>query len=162
MPRARAIGPLIPREFFLTSGRGTSPTSPMNAFDRALMEAGIAQCNLVPVTSIIPPRCRERRWKKLDIGTITPVIMAKAVGGPGETIGAGLAWAWEKEGRIGLVAEVYGHYDRKALLTALDARLKEMAEARNIEIGEINRRFEVMKVPQGVYGCVLAALVFIL
>ena len=161
MARARA-GPMVPREFFLTSGRGTSPTSPMNAFDKALMEAGIAQCNLLPVSSIIPPKCRERRWKRLSPGTITPVIMAKAIGHSGETIGAGLAWAWDKEGRMGLVAEVYGHYDRKALLTALDARLKEMAEARNIEMGEVNHRFEVMKVPQGVYGCVLAALVFIL
>lgn len=162
MRRARAIGPLIPREFFLTSGRGTSPISPMNAFDRALMEAGIAHCNLMPVTSIIPPGCRERRWKKLDVGAITPVIMAKAIGTSGETIGAGLAWAWEKEGRIGLVAEVYGHYDRKALVTCLEDRIREMAEARGIEIAGINRRFEVMKVPKGVFGCVLVALVFVL
>jgi len=162
MRRARAIGPIVPREFFLTSGRGVSTVSPMNAFDRALMEAGIAQCNLLPVSSIIPPGCRERRWKKLDPGTITPVILAKAEGSSGETIGAGLAWAWEKEGRLGLVAEVYGHYDRKALTMCLEARVKEMAEARGVEIGEINMRFEVMKVPQGAFGCVLVALVFVL
>mgnify|MGYP003881225047 CR=1 FL=1 len=154
-------GPFIPREFFLTSGRGLSTVSPMNAFDKALIEAGIAQCNLFLVTSIIPPKCRERRWKKIDAGAIVPVIMAKAIGGPGETIGAGLAWAWEKGGQMGLVAEVYGHYDRKALITALDARVKEMAEARNFEIVDINRRFEVMKVPPGNYGCVVVAMVFI-
>ncbi len=161
MRRARATA-LVPREFFLTSGRGISPTSPMNAFDKALMEAGIANCNLLLVSSIIPPKCRERRWKKLDAGAITPVVMAKAIGGPGETIGAGLAWAWEEEGRMGLVAEVEGHYDRRALITALDARIKEMAEARNFKIKDVKRRFEVMKVPQGVFGCVVVALVFVL
>ncbi len=153
---------LVPREFFLTSGRGTSPVSPMNAFDKALMEAGIAHCNLLPVSSIIPPRCRERRWKKLDAGAIAPVVMAKAIGLPGETIGAGLAWAWEEEGRMGLVAEAEGHYDRRGLLMALDARIKEMASARNFKLKEIKRRFEVMKVPQGVFGCVVVALVFVL
>jgi len=161
MRRAR-LGPLLPREFFLTSGRGISPTSPMNAFDNALREAGIADCNLLPVSSIIPSKCRERRWKKLEAGTITPVIMAKAIGKSGETIGAGLAWGWEKEHRLGLVAEVYGHYDRRALQLALDARIKEMADARQIKLMGVRKRLEVMKVPQGMYGCVLAALVFIL
>lgn len=161
MRRAR-LGPLLPREYFLTSGRGTSSVSPMNAFDRALMEAGIANCNLLPVSSIIPPNCKERRWKRLEVGAITPVIMARAIGKSGETIGAGLAWGWEKERRIGLVAEVYGHYDRKALQLALDARIKEMAEARGIELEDVKKRLEVMKVPQGMYGCVLTALVFVL
>ena len=162
MARARKLGPLVPREFFLTSGRGTSSISPMNAFDKALLEAGIAQCNLVPVSSIIPPNCKERRWKRIGPGAITPVIMAKAVGEPGETIGTGLAWAWEKEGRFGVVAEVYGHYDRKALRSALEARVREMGAIRGIELGEPSYRLEVMKVPQGVYGCVLVALVFVL
>jgi len=134
----------------------------MNAFDKALLEAGIAQCNLVPVSSIIPPNCKERRWKRIGPGAITPVIMAKAVGEPGETIGAGLAWAWEREGRFGVVAEVYGHYDRKALRSALEARVREMGAIRGIELGEPSYRLEVMKVPQGVYGCVLVALVFVL
>jgi len=60
------------------------------------------------------------------------------------------------------VAEVEGHYDRRALITALDARIKEMAEARNFKIKDVKRRFEVMKVPQGVFGCVVVALVFVL
>ncbi|RLI37563.1 pyruvoyl-dependent arginine decarboxylase [Candidatus Bathyarchaeota archaeon] len=160
--RRTRLGPLLPREYFLTSGRGTSSVSPMNAFDNALMAAGIANCNLLPVSSIIPSKCRERRWKRLEVGTIAPVIMAKAIGRSGETIGAGLAWGWEKEHRIGLVAEVYGHYDRKALQLALDTRIKEMADARHIELADVKRRIEVMKVPQGMYGCVLVALVFIL
>ena len=134
----------------------------MNAFDKALLEAGIAQCNLMLVSSVIPPNCKERRWKRIGPGTITPAIMAKAVGGPGETIGAGLAWAWEKEGRFGLVAEASGHYDRKALTMALESRIKEMGAVRGVELGEPSYRFEVMKVPQGVYGCVLVALVFML
>ncbi|RLI07117.1 pyruvoyl-dependent arginine decarboxylase [Candidatus Bathyarchaeota archaeon] len=162
MRRTRATGLLMPREFFLTSGKGVSTVSTMNAFDRALVEAGIAQCNLLPVSSIIPAGCRMRRWRKLRPGAIIPVIMAMATGSPGETIGAGLAWAWEREGNFGLVAEAHGHYDRRFLTACLEARLREMAEARGVELGDINTRFEVMKVPQGKFGCVLVALVFLL
>ena len=153
---------LIPREFFLTSGRGTSPISPENAYDMALREAGIDRYNLLPVSSVIPPKCRERRWKKLNVGALAPVVMAKALGNPGETIGAGLAWGWEEEGQMGLVIGVQGHYDRRALNMALEARIRGMAEARGLKIEKVKKRFEVMKVPEGKFGCVLVALVFVL
>ena len=153
---------LIPREFFVTSGRGVSKVSKLNAYDAALISAGIAQCNLFFVSSVIPPKCKERRWKKLQAGTIAPTIMAKACGDSGETIGAGLIWAWEKNHLYGIVAEVAGHMDRKALREALNRRIEEMADARKIELGEIDHRIEVLKVPAGSYGCVLVALVFML
>jgi len=45
---------MIPKEFFVTSAKATSPVSELNAFDLALKNAGIAQCNIVPVSSILP------------------------------------------------------------------------------------------------------------
>lgn len=153
---------LIPREFFITSGRGISKISKLNAYDVALMEAGIAQCNIFTVSSIIPPKCKERRWKKLQAGSIAPAVLAKICGDGGETIGAGLAWAWEKNHMYGLVAEVSGHMDRKALTEMLMSRIREMADSRGIEIGPISHRLEVLKVPANSYGCVLVAMVFML
>ena len=44
----------LPKYFFVTGGTALSPVSTLNAFDEALMKAGIAQCNLVPVSSILP------------------------------------------------------------------------------------------------------------
>jgi arginine decarboxylase len=151
---------MIPKEFFITSGKAISPVSELNAFDLALKNAGVAQCNLVAVSSILPPKCKERKWRKLPPGAITFAVMARMNGEEGTTIGAGIAWAWEANGKYGMVAEAHGYMDRKAVKETLEWKIKEMAKIRNVEIGKIRYRIEVLKVPMDHYGCVIAALVY--
>jgi arginine decarboxylase len=151
---------MIPKEFFVTSGKATSPVSELNAFDLALRKAGIAQCNLVPVSSILPPGCKQRRTRKTSAGAITYVVIARMDGEEGTMIGAGIAWAWEKNKKYGLVAEAHGHMDSKVLIETLEWKIKEMAKIREIEIGKINYRTEVLRVPIDNYGCVMASLVY--
>jgi len=151
---------MIPKEFFVTSGKATSPVSELNAFDLALKNAGIAHCNLVPVSSILPPECKERKWRKLPAGSIVHAVVARMDGGEGATIGAGIAWAWEKSGEYGIVAEAHGSMDRKALKETLVWRIKEMAEIRGIKIGAVKFRIEVLRVPMDHYGCVISTLVY--
>ena len=38
---------MIPKEFFVASAKAVSPVSQLNAFDLALKNAGISQCNIV-------------------------------------------------------------------------------------------------------------------
>jgi arginine decarboxylase len=151
---------MIPKEFFVTSGKALSSVSKLNAFDQALEKAGIGQCNLVPVSSILPPKCKERKWKKMPVGSITHVVIARIDGDEKTTIGAGIAWAWGKNKEYGLVAEAYGQMSHKALKENLEVKIKEMAKVRNIELSEINYRIEVLKIPAGKYGCAVAALVY--
>jgi arginine decarboxylase len=138
-----------------------SPVSELNAFDLALKKAGIAQCNLVSVSSILPSNCMEKKRKKLSPGSITFAVMARMDGNEGTLIGAGIAWAWEKDKKYGLVAEAHGHMDQKALKEILEWKIREMAKIRETEISEINNRFEILKAPMDNYGCVVAALVYI-
>jgi arginine decarboxylase len=84
---------MIPKELFVTSGKATSPVSELNAFDLALKNAGMAQCNLVSVGCILPLGCRERKRKKITAGCITHAVIARMDGDEGTTIGAGIAWA---------------------------------------------------------------------
>jgi len=151
---------MIPKEFFITSGKAVSPVSELNAFDLALKKAGIAQCNLVPVSSILPPNCKQRRWKKIPAGNVTFAVIARMDGDEGTTIGAGISWAWEKNGEYGLVAEAHGYMDMKGLKEILKWKIEEMAKVRGVEITEPRYRLEVLRVPIDHYGCVLAALVF--
>ena len=153
---------MIPREFFVTSGKALSPISQLNAFDNALKNAGIAQCNLVQVSSILPPGCREGKLREVPAGSIIHAVMAKMDGTEGMTIGAGIAWAWEKDGKYGLVAEAHGEMDEDALRATLEGKMREMAKTRGIEIGEVSYRTEVLTVPLGSYGCVIAALIYLL
>ena len=151
---------MIPKEFFIVSGKATSPVSELNAFDLALKKAGVAQCNIVSVSSILPPKCKERKWRKLPPGVITHAVMARMDGDEGTTIGAGIAWAWEKNKKYGIVAEAHGYMDMKALKETLEWKIREMAKIRGIEIDQIDYRVEVLRVPMDNYGCVLAALVY--
>ncbi|UCE29678.1 MAG: pyruvoyl-dependent arginine decarboxylase [Candidatus Bathyarchaeota archaeon] len=151
---------MIPNEFFVTSGEAISSISQLNAFDRALKKAGIEQCNLVPVSSILPSTCKERGWKKIPAGSITHTVVARMDEKGETTIAAGIAWTWEKNMKYGLVAEAKGHMDRAVLKKTLKWKIDEMAKTREIKIGETNYRLEALKVPLEKYGCVIAALVF--
>ena len=152
---------MIPKEFFVTCGKAVSKVSPLNAFDLALVKAGIAQCNLVNVSSILPPGCKETKRKKIPIGSITHAVLARMDGNEGETIGAGVAWGWKKDGEYGLVAEAHGYMDRKALLEILEWKINEMAQNRGIELTKIKHKIDVLWIPMDHYGSVISALVYI-
>jgi arginine decarboxylase len=62
---------ILPKRFFITSGRALSAVSKLNAFDQALMNAGIAHCNLVPVSSIIPKGSVKIDYYNIEAGAIT-------------------------------------------------------------------------------------------
>jgi arginine decarboxylase len=151
---------MIPRKFFVTSGKAFSPTSELNAFDLALKRAGIAQCNLVQVSSILPKGCIQINPIEIPIGAITHAVIARMDGTEGENIGAAIAWSWEKEMESGIIAETHGYMDKKALLEIAEWKIREMAKIREIKINSIDFTCETLRVPMDNYGCVLAALVF--
>ncbi|MBX5326672.1 MAG: pyruvoyl-dependent arginine decarboxylase [Candidatus Bathyarchaeia archaeon] len=71
---------MIPKYFFLTKGVGKHKDY-LQSFELALRSAGIQKCNIVNVSSIIPPGCklitREKGLEMLSPGEITFVVMAK-------------------------------------------------------------------------------------
>jgi len=151
---------MIPKEFFIASGKATSKVSELNAFDQALKKAGISQCNIVSVSSVLPPRCKERKWKDIPVGAITHAVVARMDGKEKTTISAGIAWTWEKNKKYGIVAEAHGNMSQKALKETLEWKINEMAKIREIEIDKINYRTETLKVPENSCGSVMAALVY--
>ena len=71
---------MIPKYFFLTKGVGKHREQ-LQSFELALRDAGIQFCNLVNVSSIIPPGCeqvpREKGLKMVQPGEITFVVLAR-------------------------------------------------------------------------------------
>lgn len=71
---------MIPKEMFLTKGVGRHKER-LVSFELALRDAGIAQFNLVSVSSILPPACkivtRERGLEKMSAGQIVHCVMAR-------------------------------------------------------------------------------------
>ncbi len=69
----------IPKEMFLTRGIGHSRDK-LTSFELALRDAGIAQFNIVRVSSIFPPHCKiiskEEGLKKLSGGQIVYAVLS--------------------------------------------------------------------------------------
>jgi arginine decarboxylase len=71
---------MIPKYFFLTKGVGKHKEQ-LQSFELALRNAGIHYCNLVNVSSIVPPGCklitRKHGLKMVQPGEITFVVLAR-------------------------------------------------------------------------------------
>ncbi len=71
---------LLPKYMFLTKGIGVHRDK-LQSFELALRDAGIERCNIVNVSSILPPKCkiisREEGEAKLVPGEITFCVLSK-------------------------------------------------------------------------------------
>lgn len=72
---------MVPKQMFLTRGVGVHKEK-LSSFEEALRNAGIAYCNLVSVSSILPPSCeivpKAKGLKSLHPGEITFCVMARS------------------------------------------------------------------------------------
>jgi arginine decarboxylase len=61
----------IPKKFTLLAGSAEGPTR-LNAFDNALLKAGIGNVNLIRVSSILPPGAIEHEHLEIIPGSLMP------------------------------------------------------------------------------------------
>jgi len=96
----------MPTRYFLSSGVSEGYT-PLNAFDGALLQAGIGNTNIVKMSSIVPPHCKLVAPIALPPGALVPAAYAAITSDvPGEIISAGVAIALpEDENQNGLIME---------------------------------------------------------
>lgn len=153
------------KRFFVVSGSGLSGSSSLMAFDRALLKAGIAQCNLVAVSSIIPLGAREVKPVSIKPGTVTFTVLSREDGVEGEGITAGIAWAScsvNGNETYGIVVEDHGRKTTVECRRDLKKKLGEMARARGIRVLKCSYEIaSVKRVPDRKFGCVVAALVYV-
>ncbi len=151
---------LVPTKFFIVHGSATSETSDLNAFDRALINAGIGEQNLVSVSSVIPDGAVRIEYVPLTMGAVTHCVLAQMRGCEGESIAAGIAYTYRKDGKGGYVAEGHIHGSADSLREILKWKMDEMSRIRGVEFEEIQYEIEELQVPMDHYGCCLSALVF--
>jgi len=164
------VGNRIPREYFVTSGKGESDiTVHAGSFDRALREANIHNYNIIKYSSIMPRTAvRVDMPKKRVHGSVMECIMAEKYGNKGEDLAAGIiiGWVFEKESGEnigGLVAEYSGNANKEKAEEKLNKMIEEMFECRyDKEVFELGEReiFIETLVPQKNYGSVLVAICF--
>jgi len=151
---------LVPSQFFITSGHATSPISDLNAFDLALLNAGISEQNLVAVSSVIPDGAVETQIHELPMGAVTFCVLSQMRGYGGERVASGIAYTYRKDGHGGYVAEGHLHGSAEDLKAELGKKMREMSRIRDVEFGEIHYRVEDLMIPVDEYGCCISSLVF--
>jgi arginine decarboxylase len=160
--RASSLFWTTPRRAVLVAASAEGPFE-LVAFDNALRKAGIAELNLVQVSSILPQNCElidNSQMPYIEPGTVVPVVMSKISSStPGQKIAAALGIAIG-ENSHGMVSEYHdiGVSEKTAAKTA-EAMVKYMMENR----GLVPKR--VLSISAGhtvkAHGAALAAVVFL-
>ena len=147
-----------PTHYFLVLGASEGFT-PLNAFDGALLSAGIGDTNLVKMSSIVPPRCQQISPVRLPAGSLVPTAYASITSDvPGELISSAVAVALPKEPHYpGLIMEYSARGSRAEIeetvrrmaMEGMKLRMREIKDLQSIAI-----EHRVQKV-----GATLAAVV---
>lgn len=95
-----------PTKYFFAKGFSEGLTK-LNSFDNALIAAGIGDTNLIRLSSIVPPSCREIEPLKLPGGAFIPTAYASLTSDePGQIISAAVAIGIPEDDRLaGLIME---------------------------------------------------------
>ncbi len=134
---------LVPRRLFFTKGVGIHKEE-LRSFELALRDAGIEKCNLVQVSSILPPRCkiisRTQGQKELIPGAITFCVLAKCSSNePRRLIAASIGCAIPSEKSLyGYLSEHhgFGQTEKEAGDYAEDLAAAMLASTLGIEFDE--------------------------
>lgn len=132
-------------KIYITPGIGTGPTK-LSAFDAALNNAGVANYNLIRLSSVVPADTTiiERKApipKKVmpgEWGDRLYVVMAeKRVDTPNAEAWAGIGWVQDKKSRKGLFVEHEGESE-KAVRRDITQSLEALMATRNVDFGKIS------------------------
>lgn len=108
---------MVPKKVFFTKGVGIHKDR-LASFEAALRQAGIEKCNLVYVSSILPPHCeiisKEEGMKLLRAGGITFCVMARTeTNEPNRLISSAVGLAVPKDREnYGYLSEHHGYGEK--------------------------------------------------
>jgi len=127
-------------EIFITAGKGEGNTL-LSAFDKALNDAGIANYNLIYLSSIIPPSAKVKLLKphlqNKEYGNRLYVVMAKAIQVDfGKETWAGIGWVQSRDGR-GMFVEHIGE-NKNDVARLIKKSLTDMKKYRKWQFGKIH------------------------
>jgi len=132
-------------KIIITWGTGTGSTK-LSAFDKALWDAGVANLNLVPLSSVVPPNS-EIELKKLkptnaekNFGKRAYVVLScESTNKIGRSAFAGIGWRMVKNSRKGLFVEHHGHSEAE-VKKLIKNSLTDMVKYRQEKYSEIEHK----------------------
>ncbi len=130
----------------------------LNAFDNALLAAGLGNINLIKVSSIVPPDVEIVELPKIKPGALVPTAYAAMTSDvPGQTVAAAVGYALPDDpAKPGVIMEYHDLADRRTAERSIRAMLEEAFRVR----GEMIRELKVFVAEHTVerVGCAVAAI----
>jgi arginine decarboxylase len=164
------LGCRIPRDFFVTSGKGESDiTIHAGSFHLALREAGIERFNIINYSSILPSIANRIEQPKEQVhGAVLESIMACANAKKGQNATAAIIFGWlfnkttgQKYG--GIVCEYNGHDSKEKAESSLKKSIMELYTngfSEDYELRDVEIRSESFK-PKKKFGTALVSICFV-
>ena len=140
-----------------TAGHAEGATG-LNAFDNALLAAGIGNINLIKISSILPPDVPVIELPKIKLGALIPTAYAAVTSEtPGDVIAAAVGYAIPDDpAKNGVIMEFHGHTTREEAEKAVRTMLDEAFRVRGEAIKDL-QTFAVEHTVERI-GCALAAI----
>jgi arginine decarboxylase len=140
-----------------TAGHAEGGTA-LNAFDNALLAAGIGNINLLKVSSILPPEVPVVDLPKIKPGALVPTAYAAITSEtPGEVLAAAVGYAVPDDpAKNGVIMEFHGVASRAEAERQIRAMLDEAFRVRGEPIAEMRITAVEHRVER--IGCALAAI----
>ncbi|NLY54164.1 MAG: arginine decarboxylase, pyruvoyl-dependent [Firmicutes bacterium] len=127
----------IPVRFTLRSGYGEAET-PLNAFDVALLAAGMGDLNLLKVSTILPPGAVYTEELDIAPGSLVPTAYATLSSQmPGTRITAAVAVGLPADAGCGVIMACSGHCSREEIEERITAMVEEAFAMRQRPLREI-------------------------
>jgi len=146
----------VPSKFKLVVGRGEGKT-PLNAFDAALLDAGIGNLNLVRVSSILPPDAKYTPDLWIPPGTPTFTAYGYLTSTtPGELIAVAIGVGISPD-TYGVIMEYEGYCTKEEAEEQVRAMVEEGFRMRNLPLKEVMVKGVAYRVQKT--GAVIAAAV---
>jgi arginine decarboxylase len=132
-------------EINVTAGIGSGPTT-LAAFDAALNDAGVANYNIIALSSVIPPnseiKVHDRQLTRLpgEWGDRLYVVMAeKRDDTPNAEVWAGIGWVQDEKTKKGLFVEHHGSSE-DSVRRDIKQSLEALMATRNVDFGPIHMK----------------------
>ena len=119
----------------IVTGKDEGPTK-LNAFDNALIDAGIGDVNLIKVSSMLASNTEVSKLPKLKAGSMVNCVLSEITSDkPGDEITAVIAVAVGEE--LGCVVEATGINKESELINEAKDMVKYMMDKRDIDIKDL-------------------------
>ncbi|AZR73816.1 arginine decarboxylase, pyruvoyl-dependent [Anoxybacter fermentans] len=144
-----------PKKFTICAGTAEG-ASELNAFDNALLNAGIGNLNLLKVSSILPPGAEYAENLNIPPGTLTPTAYGSIVSEkPGELIAASVGIGFS-ENSFGVIMEYSGTCSAKEAEEQVIKMVEEAFKIRGLKLTRVMAKAVEHRVEK--CGCAFAAV----